>query len=115
MTNLNTDTMSAATTEASAAMQKAHTSAMQGASACNAKVVEFARLNSNAAFDYATKLFGAKSPSEFIEMSTDHARKQFEVLTAQSKELAALSQKMMLEAAAPLKAGAAKMFQAPGA
>lgn len=54
-----------------------------------------------------------KSPSEFLEVSTEHARKQFEVVTGQSKEFTALSQKVMLEAAKPLKDGAARVFQAP--
>jgi phasin len=105
------DKMSAATTEASNAMQSAHSTAVQGAVECNTKVVEYARINTNAAFDYAAKLLAVKSPSEFIEISAEHARKQFEVLTGQSKEFTALSQKVMLEAAKPLKDGAAKMFQ----
>jgi phasin len=105
------DKMSAATTDASNAMRSAHSTAVQGAVACNTKVIEYARINTNAAFDYAAKLLAAKSPSEFIEISAEHARKQFEVLTGQSKEFAALSQKVMLEAAEPLKDGAAKMFQ----
>jgi hypothetical protein len=53
---------------------------------CNAKMIEFARANSNAAFDYASKLLGVKSPSEFLEVSTEHARKRFEVLSEQTKE-----------------------------
>jgi phasin len=105
--------MSAATTEASDAIKNACSTAAQGAMECNAKVIEFARVNSNANFDYATKLLGAKSPSEFFELSTQHARKQLEVLSEQTKELAGLGQKTMLEAAQPLKAGAAKMFQTP--
>ena len=102
--------MSAATAEASSVMQKAGATAAQGFKDSNAKVLEFARTNSNAAFDYANALLGVKSPSEFIEMSTEQARKQFEVLSAQSKELTALSQKVMAETAEPLKAGAAKAF-----
>ncbi len=102
--------MSAATAEASSVMQKASATAAQGFKDSNAKVLEFARTNSNAAFDYANALLGVKSPSEFIEMSTEQARKQFEVLSAQSKELTALGQKVMLETAEPLKAGAAKAF-----
>lgn len=109
------DKMSAATTEASSAMQSAHSTAVQGAVECNTKVVEYARINTNAAFDYAAKLLAVKSPSEFIELTTEHTRKQLEVLTGQSKELSALSQKVMLEAAKPLKDGAAKMFQGPAA
>jgi phasin len=105
--------MSAATAEASTVIQNAGATAAQGFKDSNAKVIEFARANSNAAFDYANKLLGVKSPSEFIEVSTEQARKQFEVLSEQSKELTALSQKVMLETAEPLKAGAAKAFGRP--
>ena len=107
------DKMSAATAEASTVMQNAGATAAQGFKDSNAKVIEFARANSNAAFDYASKLLGVKSPSEFIEVSTEQARKQFEVLSEQTKELTALSQKVMLETAEPLKAGAAKAFRGP--
>ena len=47
----------------------------------------------------------AKSPSEVIELSSAHARKQFESLTAQSKELGALAQKVANETAEPIKSG----------
>jgi phasin len=104
--------MSAATAEASNVIQNAYSTAAQGAMDCNARVIEFARANSNAAFDYARELLGVKSPSEFLEVSTEHARKQFEVLSEQTKELTALSQKVMLETAEPLKA-AAKGFRGP--
>jgi phasin len=104
------DKMSAATAEASSVLKNAGETAVQGFKDGNAKVIEFARTNSNAAFDYANQLLGVKSPSEFIQMSTEQARKQFEVLSAQTKELTALSQKVMLETAEPLKAGVAKAF-----
>ena len=104
--------MSTATAEASSIMQNAGATAMQGFKDSNAKVIEFARVNSNAALDFANLLLGVKSPSEFIQVSTEQARKQFEVLSAQAKELTALSQKVLLETAEPLKAGAAKAFAA---
>ena len=104
------DKMSAATTEASSVLKNAGAKATQGFKDSNAKVIEFARANSNAAFDFANELLAVKSPSEFIQLSTEQARKQFEVLSAQAKELTALSQKVMLETAEPLKAGAAKTF-----
>lgn len=107
--------MGAAVTEAASAVQNARSTAAQGALNWNAKAIEFARINSNATFDYATQLLGAKSPSEFLEISTQHARKQFTVLSEQAKELTALSQKMMREAAEPFQAGAARLFQAPPA
>jgi phasin len=105
--------MTAATAEASNVIQNACSTAAQGVIDCNAKMIEFARANSNAAFDYASKLLGVKSPSEFLEVSTEHARKRFEVLSEQTKELTALSQKMMLETTEPLKSGAAKAFRGP--
>lgn len=107
--------MTAAAAEASKVIESACASAAQGATDCNAKVIEFARANTNAAFDYANELLGVKSPPEFLKAATEHARKQFEALSAQTKELAALSQKAMLEAVEPLKAGAAKAFRGPHA
>jgi phasin family protein len=47
----------------------------------------------------------AKSLPEAISLQTDYARKQFEALSIQMKELAALAQKVVTEAAEPLKAG----------
>ena len=102
--------MSAATAEATSVIQNAGATAAQGLKDSNAKVIEFARTNSNTAFDNANELLAVKSPTEFFKVSTEQARKQFEVLSAQTKELTALNQKVMLETAEPLKAGAAKAF-----
>jgi len=54
-----------------------------------------------------------KSPSDFIELSTDHSRKQFETLTEQTKELAALAQKVTLATVEPLKTGVIRAFGQP--
>jgi hypothetical protein len=51
-----------------------------------------------------------KSPSEFFELSTNHSRKQFEILTEQTRELTALAQEVTLATTGPLKAGAMKAF-----
>ena len=102
--------MSAATAEATALIKNSYSTAVKGAQDYNAKVIEFANANTEAALAFAQKLFGVKSPSDFIEMSTDHSRKQFETLTEQTKELAALAQKVTLASAEPLKAGATKAF-----
>ena len=55
-------------------------------------------------------LMTAKSPSEVIELSSVHARKQFETLSEQSKELGALAQKVATETAEPMKSGMNKAF-----
>jgi hypothetical protein len=48
---------------------------------------------------------GVKSPAAFIELWTEHSRKQVETLTEQSKELAALAQTVTLASAEPSKTG----------
>jgi phasin len=102
--------MSAATGQAADVMKNCYSTAVKGAQDYNAKVIEFANANTEAAFAFAQKLFGVKSPSDFIEMSTEHSRKQIETLTAQTTELAALAQKVTLASAEPLKTGVTKTF-----
>ena len=74
------------------------------------KVIEAARVNTNAAFDFAGELITAKTLSEVIELSSAHARKQFEAFTEQSKELSALVQKVATETAEPIKSGVNRAF-----
>jgi phasin len=106
--------MSAATAEATALIKNCYSTAVKGAQEYNTKVIEFANANTEAAFAFAQKLSGVKSPTEFIELSTDHSRKQFETLTEQTKELAALAQNVTLAAAGPLKTGVTKAFSQLG-
>ena len=95
----------AATAEAGYVFQNAYSVAVKGATDYNLKVFEIARFNINAAFDYARELLGVKTPSEFVELSSARVRQQFETMTAQAKELAALAQKVSTETAEPLKTG----------
>jgi hypothetical protein len=61
----------------------------------NNKVIEFAHANTNGAFDFVQKMSGVKSPPAFVELWTEHVRKQVETLVEQTKQLAALAQKVM--------------------
>ena len=45
-----------------------------------------------------------------VELSTAHARKQFEALTQQSKDLNALAQKVATETSEPIKSGMSRAF-----
>ena len=102
--------MSTATTEATDLIKNSYSTAVKGAQDYNNKVIEFAQTNTEAAFDFVQKLSGVKSPSDFIELSTEHSRKQLEKLTEQTKELAALAQKVTLATVEPLKTGVTKAF-----
>jgi phasin len=106
----NYEKMTAATTEAADLIQNSCSTAVKGMQDYNNMFIEFAHANTNAAFDFIQKLSGVNSPSAFVEISTEHARKQFESLTEQTKQLAALAQKVTLATAEPLKTGAAKAF-----
>src|SRR6202051_2650907 len=102
--------MKAAAEEATDVLETTYSTASKGASDYGMKVIEAARINTNAAFDYAGELLAAKTLSEVIELSSTHARKQFEALTQQSKELGALAQKVATETAEPIKSGMNKAF-----
>lgn len=103
--------MKSAAEEATSLIEDSYTSATKGAADYGLKLIEVARTNSNAAFDYATELLGAKSLSEVVEVSTAHARKQFETVSAQTRELAALAQKVTTEATEPLKDGMTRVVK----
>ena len=87
------------------------TTASKGASEYSAKLMEFMKANTTATLDFAQELLSIKSPAEAMELWTSHARKQYETLAAQAKELAELSQKVATETIEPIKAGAAKYYK----
>jgi phasin len=80
--------------QATKQFENTYSTAVDGMREYSLKVLEIARTNSDTAFDYARQIVSVKSPSEMIEISTAHARKQLETLTAQTKELTTLGQKV---------------------
>src|SRR4051794_33738554 len=103
--------MKFAAEEATDVLEDTYASASKGAADYGLKLIETARTNTNAAFDFYTELFSTKSLSEVIELSTAHARKQFETVTAQTKELTALAQKVTTETTDPIKESVTKVFK----
>jgi phasin len=100
----------AAAEQATDLLKNTYTIAARSSMDYNLRVLDIARTNTSSAFDYAQELLGAKSPAEFAELATAHARKQCEAMTAQTKELAALAQKATTEIAEPLKTGVTTAF-----
>lgn len=94
------------------AIEAAYTSASKGASDFTAKLVDIAKINTATAFDFAHSLLAVKSLPEAFELLNTQARKQFETLSAQSKDLAEFGQKVATETVEPLKASAEKVFKA---
>ena len=105
--------MSATTSEATDLIRKSCSTAVEGVKVYNDKLLEFAQTNSKIVFDFAQQLLATKSPSEFLERSTEHARKQFEILTEQTKELAALGQKVSSRPRSPSRPVSPRRFATP--
>ena len=103
--------MKATAEENTEMLETVYSTASKGATDYGHKIIEIARANTNAAFDYMESLFGVKSASEMVELSTAHARSQFETLTGQGKELATLAQKVATDTAEPIKTGVAKAMK----
>jgi phasin len=103
--------MKAAAEENTVMLETVYTTASKGATDYGLKVIEIARTNTDSMFDFVEAMFGVKTPSEFVELSTKHAREHFETLTGQGKELAGLAQKVATETAEPIKSGVSKAMK----
>jgi len=110
----NYEKLKSAAEEATDVLEDTYATATKGMSDYGLKVIEAARVNTNSAFDFASQLMTVKSLSEMVELSTAHSRKQFETLTAQSKELAAIAQKVATDTAEPVKGSFGKVFKKVG-
>ena len=104
------DKIGAATTEVTEAVTNCCSTALKGIQEYNSKLTEFTQANTKSNFEFIQNLAGAKSPSEFVQISTDHAKHQLETMAEQAKELAELTQQMTLTSTEPLKTGFAKVF-----
>jgi phasin len=106
--------MKAAAEEATDMLETTYSTATKGYSDYGLKMIELARANTNAAFDFAGEVMAAKTLSEVVELTSAHTRKQFEALSQQSKDLGALAQKVATETAEPMKSGMTKAFSKVG-
>lgn len=103
--------LKAAAEQVNAALEDSATTASKGVAQYNAKVLEAVQSNVNSAFDYFNSLLAAKSVAEAVELSTGHARKQFEALTGQAKDLSALAQKVAADSSESIKSSVEKTIR----
>jgi len=101
----NFDKMAAAAGEATHVLKDTYATGLKGAHDYIAKVLEFAQINTNSAFEYARQLAAVKSPPEFFSLSNNLLRQQFETLSRQAQELGAIVQRMTTTTAESVKAG----------
>src|SRR6266568_2014680 len=67
--------------------QERVTSALESVRDLNVRLIDMARANTDAAFDFAREVAEAKAPSDLLQAWTTHATKQFDMLTKQASEL----------------------------
>ena len=106
----NWEKMKAVSEEATDMIETSYSTASKGATDYGMALIDVARANTNSTFDFYSQLMTVKSMSEMIELTTAHARKQFETVTAQSKDLTALAQKVATESVEPIKSGMTTAF-----
>jgi hypothetical protein len=73
---------------------KEMSSAAKAAEDYRSRMFQFMKTNLNTMLEFAERLATVKTPTEFIEVSTNHARKQFDTIAAQTNELRTLAQKL---------------------
>jgi phasin len=103
--------MKSAAEEATDMVEDTYEAARESAFAIGVKTLDAAKSNTDASFALARDLFGAKTFAEVIELQTAFARKQFDTVSAQVKELQELTTKFVTDAARPVTTQVEKTFK----
>lgn len=103
--------MKVAAEEATDMVEDTYETAREGAFAIGVKTLDVAKANSDASFAFAKDLFGAKTFAEVVELQSAFARKQFDAMGAQVKELQEMTQKYLTDTAKPMTAQVEKTFK----
>ena len=72
--------------------------------------IEMVRANTNVTLDFVHQMLGVKTPSAFVELSTEHARKQMEALAEQTRHLTGMAQKLTTDMTAPMQTSMKNIF-----
>ena len=97
--------------EATDAFEASYENTRKGVVAIGVKSLDAAKVSSDASFALARDLFAAKTFAEVIELQTSFARKQFDTLAEQVKELQEFTTKFVTDATKPVTAQIEKTFK----
>jgi len=101
----------AVTGEATDSIKDSCSKTVKGAQDYHKRALEFAQTNANRSFEFAQKLLGVQSPSEFFQVSADYTRRQWEDFAEQARQLTELAQNATLASAEPLRTGFENAFK----
>jgi len=97
--------MKSSAEEANDMFEGTYNACSKGCSGYSLKMVENTRANCTATLDFMGELLGAKSFSEAVELSSRYMRRQFDVMSAQARDLVETAQKVATETAEPMRDG----------
>ncbi len=86
-------------------VENSYSRAAEGFAGLTAKIFDATRVNSDAAFEFAAQLMVVKSPLDMAALSSAHVRRQMELISEQSKDVAVLAQKLTMPASDPDRTG----------
>ncbi len=101
----------AAAEQTARSVEQSYTATVENMRDYSLKMIDMAQANADAVFELARQLAAVKQPSDMVELWTAHAKKQFETLSEQTKELSALGQKIAGESAEPITRGVSRAFK----
>lgn len=99
-----------ATDSTTLAMEESFASARDKAAQLNIRIIGSMKAGTDAMFDMATALAGAKDVSEAMSLYVEHTRKSFEQFGENAREISGLASEFTSEAAKPMKQFAEKNF-----
>src|SRR6202171_3885115 len=107
----NCEKMKAASGEMTDVLRETYSTNAKGAADYGVKVIEISSVNTNSVFDFMTNLMGTKSLSDIVKLSAAQSRENFDVASAQNKDLWDLVQKVATETAEPIKKSVTRVLQ----
>jgi hypothetical protein len=93
----------AASEETVRGVQEGLASTLHSVRDLNVRLIDMARANTEAAFDFAGEIAAANAPSDLVQAWSAHANRQFDMLTKQAGELASLGEKLGCTSAESLR------------
>jgi phasin len=99
--------------EAASAIETSYATVKNGAVEFNTKAIEAFKATAYANFDFVKSVMGVKSPSEYVTLHSEFARKQIETMQSHAKAFGELAQKIATDSVEPIKTQVAKTFNLP--
>ena len=100
-----------ATEEATKGAEQSFSSSLASMRELNIKLIDMVHAYADAVFDLAHEVASAQAPSDLAAIWSAHAKRQFEIMTKQARELTELGQKLAARSTEPLTRSVNEAFK----